>query len=318
MMTGRKQVGFTLVELLVVVVIISMLMGLLLPAILRSRETARRAKCASNQHELGMATMSYDTANNHFPGVVNALGPVVSGTWQFSWATALLPYLQREDAWNNWKLMMTGQAPSGTALWTGNLPQMVCPSTDVVNGGLNYVANCGSSDSSTFLASNGVQTVNETTAGVFLDYYNVPTMPRMSASNIKDGTSMTLMFSENLQTGNWMGGPLNTGTLGSPNLWNGTVQYNLVGMFWTASPSTTKGLYINIGNADLGYPQSATDYSHARPASNHPNGVVVTYCDGHQAFLAQDDINYTVYAQLMAPDDLGAGLTPMTTPPPQP
>lgn len=98
MMTGRKRAGFTLVELLVVVAIIAMLVGLLVPATLRARESARRASCSNNQHQLGLAAMAYDTANGHLPGVVNGLGPITSGTtWQLSWAAVLLPNLGRQE-----------------------------------------------------------------------------------------------------------------------------------------------------------------------------------------------------------------------------
>lgn len=54
-MHGRGQRGFTLVELLVVMVIIAVLMILLLPAIIGARTASRQAQCASRLHEIGIA-----------------------------------------------------------------------------------------------------------------------------------------------------------------------------------------------------------------------------------------------------------------------
>ena len=51
--------GFTLIELLVVIASIGILAGLLLPALVSSRESARRAACASNLNQTGMAFQSY-------------------------------------------------------------------------------------------------------------------------------------------------------------------------------------------------------------------------------------------------------------------
>src|ERR1700759_5477456 len=59
-----KRAAFTLVELLVVIGVIAVLMGMLLPALNRAREAARRANCLSNLRQVHLA-FSYYAAANH-------------------------------------------------------------------------------------------------------------------------------------------------------------------------------------------------------------------------------------------------------------
>ncbi len=74
----RKERGFTLIELLVVIAIIAILAGMLLPALQRARESARRAACLSNLKQIMLGIKTYTPDYNEWYPTDAAPGETVS------------------------------------------------------------------------------------------------------------------------------------------------------------------------------------------------------------------------------------------------
>jgi len=105
-----KRLGFTLIELLVVIAIILILAGLLIPAVSRAKEAGRGTRCASNLHQLQVATMNYSTEHSRLP-------PALS-SWSYNGSEYV--HIAGWVAWTNYANgAVSGSGTVGPYHWRG-------------------------------------------------------------------------------------------------------------------------------------------------------------------------------------------------------
>jgi prepilin-type N-terminal cleavage/methylation domain-containing protein/prepilin-type processing-associated H-X9-DG protein len=141
---SKLRLAFTLIELLVVIAIIAILIGLLLPAVQKVRESAARTSCQNNLKQLGLAVQGYHDIHNRIArGGTNTTNPVDWGA-QF----ALLPHMEQQNLYNTNGLANT-QSPIksylcpargrvGFANQGGNSPGYNGPIPDYAVNGISW------------------------------------------------------------------------------------------------------------------------------------------------------------------------------------
>src|SRR5262245_61371898 len=125
----NRSSGFSMIELLVVIAVIAVLAGLLLPAVQAAREAARRARCAGNLHQLGIALSHRVSQGRNVPGRL-------SGFLREIEQTALADLPRDRDL----------PTPAGQTARSTTIPIFLCPSDPTQAGsvaGTNYAGNGG-------------------------------------------------------------------------------------------------------------------------------------------------------------------------------
>src|SRR5262245_38629955 len=115
--------GFTLVELLVVIAIIAILIGLLVPAVQKVRQSAARMQCSNNMKQLCFALHGYYDKRKAFPPSRTKDTPPLH-----SWSAFILPHIEQKNAYERYDFKKNWDDPANFAAVKTPIQIFICPS----------------------------------------------------------------------------------------------------------------------------------------------------------------------------------------------
>lgn len=133
----KKRAGFTLLELIVVIIIIAILVAFFLPATRRARPAARRAHCKNNLKNIGLALHNYHDVYGTFPPPYTV---DENGRKLHSWRTLILPFIDQTPLYEKIDLSKPWDDPVNAEAYATRLDVYQCPSPELPAGHTTYLA----------------------------------------------------------------------------------------------------------------------------------------------------------------------------------
>lgn len=251
---GRPR-AFSLVEVLVVIGMLGALVGMLLPAIQSTRESARRARCMEHIRQVALGVCLHESARRAFPAGCDMVprGPALPEGTQHAWSSLILPYIDERGlaARIDYAKMWNASGGNNVAA-EANIPGYVCP-TGIVTalGKADYGGIAGA-----WLVTEGVPFAGPTgfTSGILFPVDGLQGPVR--AAQVSDGLTRTLLVAEAVDRADANAPADDTDATG---------RWARINCFAQGAP------FINTRGSDI--------------ASNHPGGAHGAFADGRTDFL---------------------------------